>query len=229
MHGAHPLGDFAGNEPVGRLVGQHGRLGLEQGDVDMLAFTGGPGVQQRGEDGVGGVESGEQVGHGDPDLHWRAVRLAGDRHQPAHGLNHVVVAGAPGVRTGLAEACDRAIDQPGIEGGEARIVQAVLGEAADLEVLHQHLGPGGEGAHQGGPLRVGDVHRHRALVAVGREEIGGVAPAPVGLGDERRAPPAGFVTRARPLDLDHLGSKVGQRLGRPRSSQNPREVEHGDA
>jgi hypothetical protein len=70
------------------------------------------------------------------------VGLAGDAHQPAHGLDHQVVSGAFGVRAVLAKAGDRAIDQARVDGFEALVVQAVLLQAADLEVLHQDVALG---------------------------------------------------------------------------------------
>ena len=226
---AHARRGDAGDEEVGRLVGQHGRLDVEQGDVDVLALAGGAGVQQGGEDGVGRVQAGEQVDHGDPDLHrfgpGGAVRLAGDRHQPAHGLDHVVIAGLGRARAGLAEAGDGAVDQPRVDRRQAGVVEAVLLQPADLEVLDHHVAVGGEAAHGGGPLGRGDVQRHGLLAAVGAQEIGGVAGAPVGAGGEGRAPLAGVVAGPRPLDLDHLGPEVGEGLGRPRSGEDAGQVE----
>jgi hypothetical protein len=56
---------------------------------------------QRGQDGVAGVQAGEQVDH----RHAHALRAAaglavgaaGDAHQAGHGLHHEVVARALGV------------------------------------------------------------------------------------------------------------------------------------
>ena len=54
------------------------------------------------------------------DLLRRAVGLAGQVHDPAHALDDEVVAGARRVGAVLAEAGDRAIDQPRVERLEAR-------------------------------------------------------------------------------------------------------------
>src|SRR5687767_15760546 len=47
-------------------------------------------------------------------------------------------------RSGLAEAGDRAVDEPGIERREGRVIEPVSGQPADLEILDQHVGFGGE-------------------------------------------------------------------------------------
>src|SRR5262249_56778705 len=57
------------------------------------------------------------------------------RRAPATTLCHQVVAGARRIGSVLAEAGDRAIDQPRAIGREALVVEAEFGEAADLEVL----------------------------------------------------------------------------------------------
>ena len=73
-----------------------------------------------------------------------AVGRAGQVHEAAHALRHQVVAGARRIGAGLAEAGDRAVDQARVVAREARIVEAELGEPADLEVLDQHVGARGE-------------------------------------------------------------------------------------
>ena len=52
MRIAHPRGSLARNKEIGRLIGQHGRLDVEQGDVDVLALSRRPGMQQGRHDGV---------------------------------------------------------------------------------------------------------------------------------------------------------------------------------
>uniref|UniRef100_A0A0N4Z3S3 LigA n=1 Tax=Parastrongyloides trichosuri TaxID=131310 RepID=A0A0N4Z3S3_PARTI len=167
---AHPRRRLAGHEVVGRLIGQHGRLNVEQGDVDVLALAGRARVPQGGQYGVGGVKAGEQVNDRHPDLHRlgarRAVRLAGDRHQPAHGLDHVVVAGPVRVRPILAETGDGAIDQLRIDRRQRGVVEAVLLQPAGLEVLDHHVAGRGQTAHGLGAFRAGDIQLDRLLAPV---------------------------------------------------------------
>ncbi len=46
---------------------------------------------------------------------------------------------------------------------------------------------------------------------------------------EGRAPAAGVVARARPLDLDHIGAQVSKDLPRPGPGQNARKLENTKA
>ena len=230
---AHPARRIARHEVVGRLIGQHGRLNVEQGDVDVLALARRPRVPQGRQDGVGGVQAGEQIDDRHPDLHRlgarRAVRLAGDGHQPAHGLDHIVVARPVRVRPVLAEAGDGAIDQLRIDRRQRGVVEAVLLQPAGLEVLDHHVAGCSQTTHGLGAFRAGDVQLDRLLASVGAQEIGGVSRLAIGRGGEGRPPVAGVVARARPLDLDHLGAQVGQRLRRPGPGQHPRQVQHAHA
>jgi hypothetical protein len=72
-------------------------------------------VQQRGQDGVAGIQAGQDVGQRDADLlrpgAFLALGAAGDAHQAAHALDQEIVAGARGVGAVLAEAGDRAIHE----------------------------------------------------------------------------------------------------------------------
>ena len=68
-------------------------------------------LERRG-DGERGIGAGEHVGEGDTEPGRLAVRIAGDVHDAAHALHQQVVAGAGLVGAVLAEAGDRAIDQP---------------------------------------------------------------------------------------------------------------------
>jgi len=151
-------------------------------------------------------------------------------HHPGGGLDQQVVAGPLGIGTVLAEAGDRAIDEPGVDGLQARVVQAVLLQPADLEVLHQDVAVGCHAANQRLAFGLGHVDRDRALVAVARGVVGGlVGIVAVGVLQEGRAPVAGVITAFGPLDLDHVSAQVGQDLGAPRPGQHARKVEYLDA
>ena len=123
-----------------RLVGEHRGLHVEEREVDVLPAAAALALIERRQHRHRGVHAAHQVGHGDPGPERPAARLAvgvaGDAHQPAHGLGHEVVAGAVLVGAGLAETGDRAIDQALVEGLEVLIAEPVTGEAADLVILH---------------------------------------------------------------------------------------------
>ena len=156
------------------------------------------------------------------------VRHAGDAHQPAHALEHEVVAGARRVGPGLAEAGDRAVDQPRVQRAQAGIVEPVLGQRADLVVLDHDVALLGQRADQRLAFGRGQVAGDRFLAAVGRQEVGRIsAHAGVLVGaEEGRAPGARVVAFAGALHLDDLGAHVGQVLRRPGPGQHARQVEH---
>jgi hypothetical protein len=220
MRVPHPPRHPAADQPVGRLVGEDGELAVEEPHVDPLAAPR-PLAQGEGRlDRDGAVEAGEDVGIGDAGLLRRAAGLAGDVHDPAHRLDDEVVAGAGGVGTVLPEAGDRAVDDARVLRGDGGVVEAEPGEAADLEVLDHDIGRGGEAARGGEVLRVAEVEGDRALAAVGRVEVGGRA-----ILGEGRAPAAGLVALGR-LDLDDVGTEIGERLADPRAGEHAGELEH---
>src|SRR5688572_13200714 len=91
-------------------------------------------VRERGADRDRRVHAGDDVG----DRHSRALRLivglAGDAHHAAHTLDHEVVARALPIRAGLAEARDRAVDEPRIHFAHLTVAQPVAREVAVLVV-----------------------------------------------------------------------------------------------
>ena len=189
---------------------------------------------QRGQDGVAGIQAGEQVDHRDAHALWAAAGLAigaaGDVHQPGHGLHHEVVARALGVGAVLPEAGDGAIDEARVERAQALMVQPVLLQAADLEVLHHHIGLLRHLADERLALGRGHVDGDRALVAVAGREIAGLrGVVALGVLQKGRAPLARVVTQAGALHLHHIAPQVGQHLGAPGASEHAREVEHLDA
>ena len=114
------------------------------------------------------VDAGEEVGNRDARPLRRPVRLAGDVHEAGHALHQVVVARPFRVGAGLAEAGDRAIDEARLSALRRLVVEAVFPEAADLEVLDEHVGARGEAAHDlAAPLgrEVGDDPRLPRLQA----------------------------------------------------------------
>src|SRR6185369_4633943 len=103
---AAPSRRTAGDERVLGLVDEDGERALEQRDIDPLA----PGAtarafalvapagratlprEQAREHTDHPEQAADDVAHRDADLHRPAFGLAGDGHEPAHGLDHEVVA-----------------------------------------------------------------------------------------------------------------------------------------
>jgi hypothetical protein len=149
--------------------------------------------------------------------------VAGDAHQPAHGLDQVVVAGALAVGPGLAEAGDRAVDELRVEHAQVFVGEAVLGQPTHLVVLDHHVRVGGELAGDLLPLLIGKIEGQRALAPIAGQVVGGgIGVVALEIG---RTPAAGVVADAGAFDLDHLGAQVGQDLGRPGAGEDAAEIE----
>jgi hypothetical protein len=82
---------------------------------------------------------------------------------------------------------------------------------------------GGELGRESVVIRVGEIERDRALVAIHGEEVRRSA---VGCG--RRAPGPGFVAGGG-FDLDHVGTEVAEGHGRQRPGEHAGEVGDEDA
>ncbi len=90
------------------------------------------------------------------------------RHQAAHGLNEKIISNLLRQRSGLAEARDRAIDQPRIDLREVVVAEPVTRERAHLEILQNNVGVRRQLAHHRLTFGLVDVERERALAAVDR-------------------------------------------------------------
>ena len=183
-------------------------------------------LDQRCLDGDGAVEAGEEIGDRDARLLRRPVGLAGYAHDPRHALDKKVVAGSFRVGPGLTETSHRAINEPRVEAVKRIVVEAELGEPADLEVLDQDIRARRKPAHDFAAPIGCEVGDNRALAAIARVEIGGRRLA-IRL-DKRRSPGARFVA-ARALDLDDVGAEIGQRLARRRAGEHARELDDAQA
>src|SRR5262249_3423599 len=142
---------------------------------------------------------------------------------------HEVVACARRVRPALPEAGDRAIDQARILLAEARIVEAELGEPADLEILDQHVRARGELLDDAPSFCALEIELDRALAPVGGVKVGGTQVSAVGSLDEGGAPAASVVAGAFALNLDHVGAQIGENLPRPGPRQDAGKLEHADS
>ena len=172
------LGRLAGVQKSRRLVSQYRHAHVEQTHIDMLTLAGAVAHLDGRQNRTTGVNAGKQIRQG----HAHALRaaagcafgFAGDAHHAAHGLDHQIVTSALGVGPGLAEAGDGAINQARIECVHTGVVQTVMRQAADLEVFDQDVALQGQLLDQSLALRLGNVDRYRAFVAVAGGEIAGV-------------------------------------------------------
>ena len=226
MRIADALGHFAGDQIVERLERQHADRGVDQRGVHIAALSGLLAPRQGREDADRRIDAGENVGHGNPGAHGLAVGGAGQAHDAAHALGHEIVTGARRVGAGLAEAGHRRVDQPRVGWREACIVESEFGEAADFEVLDQHVGARRKFLDDALSFSGVEIEFDRTLAAVGAMKIGRRKIAAVGGRHERRAPGAGVVARALALHLDDVGAKIGENLTRPRSGQNAGKLQY---
>ncbi len=98
------------------------------------------------------------------------------------------------------------------------VAETPLFHRSRLEVLDQDVGAFQQAQQHRLTLRLADVERDRALVAVDADEIAGVTFV------ERRAPVAHLVTLRR-LDLDHVGAMIGQDHRAVRTAEDAGQVD----
>ena len=104
-----------GSSPVTRwVVSAFSRIASWQSSMATSTIVPPPAlavVGQGGGDAGGEEESGCDVADRDADARRRAVRVAGEAHDAAHGLRHHVEGRPLAQRAGLAEAGGRGVDQ----------------------------------------------------------------------------------------------------------------------
>ena len=99
-------------------------------------------MAKRRQNAHGGVHACEQIGHGHPYFLGAAaqvIALTRDAHQATNALHRVVITGAIAVGARLAKTCDAAVNQFGVQGFEAGVVQAITRHVADLEVFDEDV------------------------------------------------------------------------------------------
>lgn len=129
-------------------------------------------AQQRGHDGVAGVEPRGEVRDRDADLDGHAVALTRDVHEPELGLDHHVVAGAGGVGARLPVSSYAGVDEVRVQGAEGVVVELVLGEGVGEVVLDEDVALAGEAVEDVYPGRAGEGDADGLLVAVYLREGG---------------------------------------------------------
>ncbi len=222
MDVAEPGRHGSGVEKARGLVGERREGAGEQVDLDSLPLAAALAGGQRGEYRDGGAEPGDHVDERHAHLRRVALRRAGDRHQAAQRLYERVIAGHRSAGPG-AEAGDRAVDQPGVRGGERPRREPEALERPGLEVVDEDVGAPGELAGELGVVVVLEVERDRALVAVDGEEVGRGPVLRLRWAPGPRLVPGGS------LDLDHVRPEVPERHRRQRAGEHAREVGDEDS
>ena len=164
------------------------------------------GAEDAGENGRRRGRPGHVVDHGQAEpLGW-ALGLAGERKEPRLGL-HEVVETRP--VTALAFASiggDMGAHDLRIGGREVRVGEAELGGLITAQVVHEGVRRGNQSVQHRLAVRVFQIERQGTLVAIERLE-----DVRVGLAQEvGTAGPAGVASERPALDLDHIGTQVGE-------------------
>ena len=222
---AKPPRRFSTDQIVQRLIGKAGNTDVKQAHINMLAGACPLGMHDSRQNGRGCIGAGQHIDQRHTDLHGHAIWLSGHAHQPAHALDHEVIAGAICVGSIHAETGDRAIDKRRIDRTKRFIIQAISGKPANLEILDKNIRTCRQIAQNGGAVFRRDIDGKRPLVSVYRTEIGRprggiccvIASDIIGIG---RTPAAGIITAAGAFDLDDVGTKVSQHLRGPGASKN---------
>ena len=220
---ADPGRTVAGREIVHRLVGQGAYHDVEQRHVHQLTGAGTLALVKSRLDADDRVETCKDVGIGNADLLRRTVRIASQVHDAAHTLDDEVVSRPAGIRAILAEPRDRAIDQTGIDGPQAFVIEAVFFKPPDLEILDQHVRIAHQLDYRLPPLLGLKIGLDGGLSPIGGVKIGGITRT-IGSLYERRSPLPRIVAIGA-FDLDDLCPQIGQHLPGPRSGQYAREFD----
>ena len=155
----------------------------------------------------------------------------GDRRRAARGADLVehagvadvvnVMPGAQRIRSGLAVTGNAAEHQSRIDARQRLVAEAQLVHHAGAEALDQDVGGLHQFLERSLAVRVLEIEAQATLVAVHHlVQVAGVAP--------HRTERAGVVARAGVLDLDDIGTIVGEMLGGERAGQQASQIKHAD-
>ena len=216
---AAALAVHARRDPRRALVEQARQRGVHQRHLDVAAAAGARALDQRGLDAVGRQQPADEVDDRGAGLQRPPVRLAGDRHQAAHGLQQEVVAGQPARRPrALPNAVTEQETSPGFA---ARSVSpsspnsAISPGRKDSIITSARSASVRASARSSASLRSSAIER---LLRFSAEVVGADAVAP------RRAPGARVVAAVGALDLDHVGAEVAEQHRGQRAGEHAREV-----
>ncbi len=124
--------------------------------ISRTATSGSPATDHSREHADRGEHPRDHVGDRDTDLGRAASLVVGrarDRHQPARGLDHEVIAGPVGSRTGPPVSGDGQMDEARVQRRQRLVVEAKAREPAHPSVLDEDVRAGQEAAQDGLPVR----------------------------------------------------------------------------
>lgn len=130
---------LSADETATRDVCEGRSLAVTQCDVDVLTLASLGSTQKRRHDTIARVETSCEICHGNSNLDGRAIPSTSDVHQAELSLDHDIVARTFRVGSRLAIACDRGVDETGIDGPEGFVVHAVLLQGPWEVVLDKYV------------------------------------------------------------------------------------------
>jgi len=196
---------------------------LEHRHVDRLALACLLATIEREADALRGDQAGGVVAHHhrhEARFAKRALEGAGDAGQALHDR---IVGGTVVVAATATEGENRAMDEPRIVLGKARMVEAGARQCLGPDVAHEDVGPRDQPAECGEPVGLLQVEQDRALVAVEVYELARHTGAAAALGHGAQQVAAGR------LDFDHVGAIVGEGAAADRADNDGRQIDDPDS
>ena len=218
---------MAGRQRARRLVGaeaerEPAERRLEQRSIHDAALAGELPAIERGDAAERRPHTGAEIEQLHPDAGRRRFGRAVDAEHAGERLHDRLVPGLHLHRPVVAERPQRAIDEPGVRGTQARRVEAEILHDARPHVLHQHVAATDVLLEPGDRRGITQIQREAALVVIhGVKRIGGIRR-------EQRTPIARVIAAVRPLELDHVGTQVGEDPSRERARQILGDLDHLD-
>jgi len=152
--------------------------------------------------------------------------IAGDAHHPGHALDDLVVGREVSQRAVLAEAGDRAVDQPRVLPKQIGMPKAQAAHYPRAEILHDHVGAAHQATEDLLALLGLEVERDRALAGI----LGQERDTHVGLVQRRvSAELTRQIACAARLDLNDIGAHVRQLVAGKGAGQHVRQIEDAHA
>ena len=187
--------------------------------VEILAETGALTLNHRHQDAERGVEPGAHVDQRDPEPGGPALLGPVHAEHARHRLDDRVIPGESPVGALRSEPADARVDERGVALLQhVTVAEPPLLHGAGTVVLQQHVGPLEQAQQHRAPFLPAEVERHRPLVAVDADEVGGIPLV------EGWAPVAGLVS-VRGLDLKDGGPVVAENLGAVGTAEHAAQID----
>ena len=134
-------------------------MSVQHADIDLLPTAGSVPMAQRRQNPDAAIEPGEQIRERNSNLLRLTLRLPGETHDAAHGLDQTVVARPHRIGPDLPKAGDRTVDQRGKLLVQLLIAETVFRQRPNLEIFGQNVALGDQSESDLLAFRLGNVER----------------------------------------------------------------------